>query len=58
MADQGFELLAAHGGDTVGYCHAQVEEARARNDGAMAAYWRSMANLAAMLSPQRAAHQN
>ncbi len=58
MADQGFVLLEAHGGDTVGYCHAQVEEARSRGDGSMVAYWGSMAKLAAMLSQQRPAHQN
>jgi hypothetical protein len=58
MADQGFVLLEAHGGDTVGYCHAQVEEARSRGDWSMVAYWGSMAKLAAMLSQQRPAHQN
>lgn len=54
--DQGFEMLATHGGDTVGYCHAQVEEARARGDGSMMAYWGSMAKLAAMLSEQQPGH--
>lgn len=52
MADQGFELLGRHGGDTVGYCHAQADEARSRGDGSMVAYWGSLAKLAAGLTPQ------
>ena len=51
MTDHGFELLEAHGGDTVGYCNAQAEEARTRGDGSMVAYWGSMAKLAEMLRP-------
>ena len=57
MADQGFEMLQRHGGDTVGYCNAQADEARGRGDGAMVAYWGSMAKLAAMLTPQPAPQQ-
>ncbi len=53
MADQGFELLQTHGGDTVGYCNVQAEEARSRGDGSLAAYWASMAKLAATLSETR-----
>jgi hypothetical protein len=52
MADQGFELLQTHGGDTVGYCHAQAEEARSRGDSPLMAYWASLAKLAAVLTPQ------
>jgi len=55
MADQGFELLQTHGGDTVGYCHAQAEEARSRGDGSMVAYWGSLAQLAATLAPRPSA---
>jgi len=49
MVDPGFELLEAHGGDTVGYCYAQADEARTRGDGSMVAYWGSMAKLAQIL---------
>ncbi len=56
MTDLGFELLETHGGETVGYCHAQAEEARSRGDGSMVKYWGSMAKLAAMLSQQPPAH--
>ncbi len=51
VADQGFELLQTHGGDTVGYCQAQAAEALSRGDRSLVAYWASLAKLAAVLSP-------